>query len=244
LWEVPRDRAARLALAHGYPYDIPAHSYLFREGRAVPLDGRPDTIGRTPVLAIGSNQSPAQLARKFAHAPDSIIPVTRAWLESFDICFATHVTRYGAIPGNLYPCPGMRVRLSVTWLDDEQLRVMHATEITGENYVFARLHGLGLETDEGARVDRALAYISLHGAMAIDGAPLGLAAMAAENRPHRAVLQPEALAALHRRCGGAGSLDDFVLAAIDDEAERVRRTGLMRTDPVPFDWPDMDILDR
>ncbi|MEX0808308.1 MAG: hypothetical protein WD044_06230 [Dongiaceae bacterium] len=244
LWAVPDGPAERLALARSYPFDIPDGSFLFRNGAARPLPDAPDLAGRTPVLAIGSNQSPAQLARKFAHLPGTEIPVTRVWLDDYDICYATHVTRYGSIPGNLHPCNGMRVRLSITWLDETQLCVMHATEIVGESYVYARLNRLGLETEDGRRVDSALAYVSLHGVMRIDGAPLGLASMAAEGRPHPAAFQNEALAALHRRCGSRDAIADFILAAIADPAERTRRTDLLRSDPIRSDWPLLEILER
>jgi hypothetical protein len=243
LWTLPAGRAERLALALGYPFEIPDHSFLFRAGAMEPLQAAPDLSGRTPVLAIGSNQSPAQLARKFAHDPEAVIPVTRAWLMDFDICYATHVTRYGAIPGNLHPCTGMRIRLSITWLDDAQLRVMHATEILGESYVFARLDGLDLETDEGARVASALAYVSPHGAMKVDGSPLGLAAMTAERRPHPAEIQKEALAHLYRRCAAAETLDDFILAAFDNANERRRRTAFLRADALAFVWPNWTLID-
>jgi len=244
LWAVPAGRAERLALAQSYPFDIPDGSFLFRNNAAHSMPDVPDLAGRTPVLAIGSNQSPAQLARKFAHAPETEIPVTRAWLDDYDICYATHVTRYGSIPGNLHPCKNMRVRLSITWLDETQLRVMHATEIVGESYVYARLNGLGLETDTGSRVDAALAYVSLHGVMRIEGSPLGLASMAAERRPYRAAVQNEALAALHDRCGNQDAIEDFILAAIDDPAERTRRTALLRSDPIRCDWSHLEIIDR
>ena len=244
LWPVPKDRATRLAMAQGYPFEIPEGSYLFRDGvtEALPVDV--DLKGCMPVLAVGSNQSPHQLARKFAHRPGTEIPVTRAWLEDFDLCYATHVTRYGSIPSNLHACPGMRVRLSITWLDDEQLRIMHPTEIAGENYVYGRLDRLALETAEGRRLDSAFAYVSLYGAARIDGAPIGLAAMAAERRPHCAATQNEMLALLHRRCGGDVSFEDFVVAPFDEPSERQRRTSFLRAKTVPFEWPHFEILDR
>lgn len=243
LWAVPKDRASRLALAHSYPFDIPEESYLFRNGLAEPLPDSPDLRGRTPVLAIGSNQSPSQLARKFAHAPGTEIPVTRAWLDDFDVCYATHVTRYGAIPGNLHASPGTRVRLSITWLTEDQLRVMHATEIVGEAYVYARLRSASLTLADGTRIDSALAYISPHGAMRVDGAPLALSALMAENRRFLAATQAEALAALYRRCGFMGAIEDFVLGAIVDPAERTARTGLLRSDPVRCDWSCLEIIE-
>ena len=101
-----------------------------------------------PDVLPGAMQSPEQLARKFAHLPGTVIPMTRVWLDDFDVVYATHVTRYGSIPGNLHACPGAQVRLSITWLDDAQLQVMHATEIQGENYCYARLDGVRIAIEK------------------------------------------------------------------------------------------------
>ncbi|MFZ5792264.1 MAG: hypothetical protein ACOY3L_16355 [Pseudomonadota bacterium] len=249
-WALPEDRAARLALATGYPYAIPAASYLFEDGAARPLPVDADYSGRTPVLAIGSNRSPAQLARKFAHMPrPQRIPVTRAWLADFDVVFATHLARYGAIPGNLYPALGVMVRVAVTWLDPEQLAAMHATELAGEAYVYARLDGIDLRLDRpgagGAlRLESVAAYVSLHGAFAEAGQPLGLAALEAQGRRHAAVSVAGALDRLRRRAGDARDLDAFILAAIEDKALRQRLTALMRADALPLPADRVTVLER
>ncbi len=244
-WPVPEDRDARLALARGYPFAVPDHSLLFEGGRHRPLDDpAPHLAGRTAVLAVGSNQSPEQLARKYAHAPETRIPVTRVWLDDFDVVYATHVTRYGSIPGNLHPAPGARVRLSLTWLDDDQLRVMHATEISGENYVFARLDGVALAVDGGMALDSIHAYVSLHGSLSREGAPVGLAAIRTENRPHGALSQDQALALLAARTGHEGELDDFIHEGVADPAARARRTALLRRDALRFDWPTLTVVAR
>lgn len=55
-----------------------------------------------PVLAIGSNGSPQQLARKFpaSRFPDGVlIPVVRAVLEDFDVVYAPLLAAYGAVAG-------------------------------------------------------------------------------------------------------------------------------------------------
>lgn len=245
VWAVPEDRAARLALARAYPFAFPDHSLLFEGGLARPLDDlAPFVAGRTAVLAVGSNQSPEQLARKYAHLPGTVIPLTRVWLDDFDVVYATHVTRYGAIPGNLHPAPGARVRLSITWLDDDQLRVMHATEIAGENYVFARLDRVRLTVDGGMTLDSVHAYVSLHGSLCHAGAAIGLAAIRAENRPHGALTQDEALALLAARAGHGGDLDDFIHEAIAEPATRDARTALLRRDALKFDWPMLTVVAR
>jgi hypothetical protein len=105
LWPVPTGRAERLALARAYPFAIPEGSYLLDGGAIRPpasLDGV-DLAQRVPVLAVGSNQAQDHLRRKFAQMASPLrLPVTRAWLDDFDVVYATHVTRYGSIPGNLH----------------------------------------------------------------------------------------------------------------------------------------------
>lgn len=244
-WAVPTDRAARLALAKSYPFAIPPDCYLLNAGTVLPLPPlrQLDLTGRTPVLAVGSNQSPEQLRRKFAHFDGPCdVPVTRGWLRDFDIVYATHVTRYGAVPGNLHHAPGTRVRLSVTWLDARQLEAVHVTEIAGENYVFARLEGVDLQLDCGMQLDSVFAYVSLHGSLNEAGRPIGLAAMCAEGRAHPALDQPAILSLLHRRSGAALPLDDLIIDAIERPERRAALTALLRRDPLPFTWQRLEIV--
>ncbi|HWA45896.1 MAG TPA: hypothetical protein VHA10_21930 [Hypericibacter adhaerens] len=252
-WSLPADRAAQLALAMGYPFPIPAHSYLFENGRALPWPDAVDYRDRLPVLAIGSNRSPEQLARKFDPARfdpgrgPQRIPVTCAWLEDHDVVFAAHVTGYGAIPANLRRVPGMRVRLAVTWLDPTQLEAMHRTETTGGNYRYVRLDGIRLALEQpgpgGIRsLDSVTAYVSPFGFMAHEGQPLGLAALEAEGRPHPAATVAEALDHVRRRARDERSLEDFICGAIGDEALRRRLTLLIRETALPFAHPGVTIL--
>ncbi|MGD9742607.1 MAG: hypothetical protein AB7J30_15510 [Hyphomicrobium sp.] len=245
LWAVPEDAAARLALATAYPFAIPEDSYLFEDGAVLPLPADWRAEGRTPVLAVGSNQSPDQLARKFAQLGGRVqVPVTRCWLEDFDVVYATHITRYGAIPGNLHPAPGCRVRLSVTWFDAAQLAVVHETELTGENYVYGRLDGAKATLADGRRLETLQAYVSLNGVLNEGGRPIGLAALMAENRPHPALSQPEALALLHGRHGRGSSLEAMILASIGEPEERRRLTAILRRDALRCDWEGLTILER
>jgi hypothetical protein len=256
VWSLPEDRASLLALATGYPFAIPSHSYVFENGIVRPWPADVDLRGRVPVLAIGSNQSPEQLARKFdPRLGPQRIPVTRAWLADHDVVFATHVSRYGAIPANLHAVPGMRVRLAVTWLDPDQLEIMHRTEIGGGNYRYAQLEGIVLDLDHPGsdgikRLDSVTAYLSPFGYMAHEGKPLGLAALEAEGRPHRAASVAEALDVLRLRAQDERSLEDFILAAVDTQnkarskAMRDRLTALIRESALPFAHHRATILER
>ena len=255
VWAVPDSAAERLALAKGYPFFIPEDSYLLADGAVRPLPALDDAVfadpvfaGRTPVLAVGSNQSPDQLRRKFAHLPSFQIPVTRAWLADFDVVYATHVTRYGSIPGNLFPTPGARVRLSVTWLDADQLAAMHATEIAGDHYVFGRLGEVDLAIDNGPMLRQVHGYVSLQGCLRDDvapigDAPIGLAAIRAEGRPYASLPQEAMLDRLRRRCASPLALDDFVLALVADPDLRDACTQRLRADCLPFAWTHLEILE-
>lgn len=56
----------------------------------------------TPVLAVGSNAAPAQLARKFPADlfPDGVvIPVLRCVLPDFDVVYAPLISSYGSCTG-------------------------------------------------------------------------------------------------------------------------------------------------
>ena len=95
--------------ALSYPFEIPTRSYVVDgDGYAELAESAapPDVSGRRPVLALGSNQSPAQLIRKYEGLGLGPIPVVRARLADFDVVYSAHVARYGSIPATLRPCPG------------------------------------------------------------------------------------------------------------------------------------------
>jgi hypothetical protein len=245
LWRLPGARAERLTLAKSYPFAIPEGSYLLQDDAVLPRDAfeAAELQSRTPVLAVGSNQSPEHLRRKFAHMPPPVrVPVTRAWLDDFDVVYGTRITRYASLPANLHPAPGTRVRLSVTWLDEVQLATMHVTEVPTENYVFARLDGIRLAVESGPVLGSCLAYVSLPGNLCLDGRPVGLTAMRAEGRAHPSLDQPAILIALHRRIGSALALDDFLIELIEQPERRRVLNTLLHSDALPFTWSRLEVI--
>ncbi len=225
-WALPQSEAELLALAKAYPFSAPEGSYLFRDGAARPLDdagtqaGPALFAGRTAVIAHGSNRAPEQLRRKFGAGAQ--IPVTRAWLSDYDVVYSAHVTMYGAIAANLQHAPGVRARVSVTWLTEVQLRRMHETETGGENYFYGCLEGIDLELEVGpvAGLRAAQVYLSTRGCLAQGDAPLGLAAIEAEGRGHGALAQHDALDTVRARHRPYEDLDSFILANVRDPARR------------------------
>ncbi len=228
--------------AMGYPYHIPDHAYLFENGHWRRIDWDDSLMdGRTAVLGAGSNRSPEQLARKYAAFREVAIPVERAWLKEFDTVYAAHITGYGSISATLQHVPGMAVEVSVTWLTPEQLARMDETEGRGTSYDLAQLDELDLLTEHGAEHLSAQAYIYRGGCLNDGGRPVGIAEIAARDRPHRALRQPDAQRLVHDRLETAGdapgNIHTFVQENISDRALRARREAALQADALPFAWP-------
>jgi hypothetical protein len=87
--------------------------------------------GRTPVLAVGSNRSPAQLARKLREPSRpalGLVPIIRARVNGIGVGFSAHVGRWGYVPAAPVRRPGWQDQW-LTWLDPVQLELVNATEI-------------------------------------------------------------------------------------------------------------------
>ncbi|MBO1336239.1 hypothetical protein [Streptomyces sp. VRA16 Mangrove soil] len=139
------EEPARTLTALGYT-DIPALSPLTYPGRpvtapallhhgelhALPVDGALDDVikDRTPVLAVGSNASPAQIAYKLTrlNLPVSV-PMIPVETHGIGIGCSAHIGRNGYVAAAPYEAPGERRTLVVTWLDDTQLKAVDATEL-------------------------------------------------------------------------------------------------------------------
>ena len=153
--------------------------------------------GRVPVVASGSNASPARLKAKFGE--EHTIPVTRAELRHFAVVFAGHFTAYGAIPATLQPHRGAITSVWITWLTAEQLTIMHHSEgviscrESVQRYDYVELVGIDLRPEGTAPVDQAGAYLSTR-MLAPAGEPIRFAEVAAVGaglsaRSHRSALR-------------------------------------------------------
>ncbi len=233
-----RELNERVRHAQAYPFGIPDRSYLFEAGRFLPLfvDGF-DRDRRTPVLAAGSNQSPEQLARKFASfdgGPASRIPAQRGTLAEFDVVYAAHLTRYGSVPATFQSSPGAAVTVFVLWLDEAQLAHMHATE---PNYTFDRLSGISIAFDDGSGLDAAFSYSSKVGCIDFGHGCGSLAEIPAEGRRFPALSQHEALAAVRDRLSPGRPLDAFILEHVEDPAIRRSRSNVLGAAAISLDFP-------
>lgn len=228
-----------LRRALSYPYKIPVNSYIVHGGEhqeLSPCAPMPDISGRRPVLAVGSNQSPEQLIRKFNGSNLGPIPVIRARLKDFDIVYSPHVASYGSIPATLRHSPGTRVTLFVNWLTPAQVARMHETEIPTGNYHFGELDGIELQLDFGTAMTSAYVYSSRRGSLTREGFPVALAAVRAENRIWPSLSQEEIQNHARDITAVGQPLETFIRAAIEDVSVRQERTRALMSDGLPFNY--------
>jgi hypothetical protein len=171
-----------------YPGPLPAESGLLdgdrflalRERTGVPpggwavddattldemLRGRdaPSLADRHPILAVGSNGSPAQLRRKLAGRASVLLPLTYATVRGLVPGVSAHVSRPGYVPAAPVRVDGAIGRLVVLWPDDAQLSVIDATE---PNYRLLPVPGTVTVTlDGGAPLAGCRLYAGRHGCL-------------------------------------------------------------------------------
>ena len=232
--------------ACGYPYHVPDRSYIFTNGdhEVVDHDDHLDELeGRRPVLAVGSNMSPLQLARKFPGPDSGTIPVTRVHLMDFDSVYSTHFSSYGAIPATLFPSEGTEVTLFVTWLTEMQEKHMHTTELTGENYHFCRLNRIEMKVENGPDMDHLFFYRSSRGAIPINGQPVPLAEVGAVNRQWTARSQEEIQSHAHAMFAPHMAFPEFVHDNINNQEIRRHRTDALHQSALAFHYEDVTVVE-
>ena len=189
-----------------YPYEIPRCSYVFdpKTGDAQPLPAPlPDVVwgdDRTPVLAVGSNAAPEQLARKFGDRTEDLGPVfvVLSRIRDRDVVYAARLSSYGAVPAMLVESPGTSVDLHITFLTPRQRELMDRSE--GPGYV---LHAIPADlVDAGTPLrDELVTYAAVAGPLRVDDAPIALAAVQARARRFREWDQAGVLEHVADRCG-------------------------------------------
>jgi len=92
--------------------------------------GAAPTAQRSPVVAVGSNAAPAQLAYKYRGGDQrSVIPITRALVSNLAVAHSAHISKPGYVP--LIPVlaeNNQPASLHILWLDVDQVRRMDETE--------------------------------------------------------------------------------------------------------------------
>lgn len=220
---------AMLERALGYPWERPAGSYEWRDGRVLPFAEleEPEREGlieryttgppRLPLLAIGSNGAPEVLERKFGHFPPGegrAVLALSGHLHEFDIGAAAQPTVYGSMPATPFESPGTAVAATVLWVTPEQFTQLTWSEVT---YRLGRLHTRFEVADAGADFDDVLVFASRFGTFCVDGEPAALTAIPARDRSARAFTQRELLDRAAALALGPGADAETLLRAICED---------------------------
>lgn len=130
---------------------------------------------RVPVIAVGSNASPAQMAHKFLqHDVAAVIPMITATVTGGQVGFAPVVAPAGYVPATLVRAPGQSTRLIVQLLDPAQLELLDRTEL-GYKRVRSADAGLTVTLDTGETLHNAYAYVFDSGWLADEAGPMLMA---------------------------------------------------------------------
>ncbi|MEU9185563.1 hypothetical protein AB0D14_13595 [Streptomyces sp. NPDC048484] len=153
-----------------YPGAWPGESGLLDGDRLLPLTRR-TFPGRVPVLAVGSNASPAQLRHKMRqYELSSPIPLVKARVTGLEIGVSAHVSAMGYVSASPFRAPGHTRELFITWLDPAQLAAVDASEgVTRPSGAYDRVllpsTGFRVELEWGEPLDVAHLYVNRHGVL-------------------------------------------------------------------------------
>jgi hypothetical protein len=115
-----------------------------------------------PVLAVGSNASPAQLRRKLAKAGlPTLVPITAVRVSGLAVGVSAHVSRPGYLPATPVPDDGAVSDLWLVWLDAAALAAVDATEPNYDRIPVPTRYPVRLTT--GQPVMQCWVYLSRHG---------------------------------------------------------------------------------
>lgn len=106
---------------------------------ALAAEGVAPLVERTLVVAVGSNQTPQTIARKYRRSGRDIAlttPFVRCTVHDLAVGHVAHTAAPGYVPAAPYRAVGERMELVATWFDQEQLAVVDETE---PNYDRVRL---------------------------------------------------------------------------------------------------------
>ncbi|WP_060949215.1 hypothetical protein [Streptomyces hygroscopicus] len=142
------------------------------EGPAEPLDavltglGLPPAADRHPVIAVGSNASPAQLHHKLSRpGHPAAVPMVPVDVHGIAVGCSAHIGRYGYVASAPYTAPGARTPLVISWLDAEQLAAVDATEYPNYRRVLLPGADYRMVMPSGERLGGAYLYVGERGVL-------------------------------------------------------------------------------
>ncbi|MGW6025700.1 hypothetical protein [Streptomyces sp. NPDC055099] len=129
--------------------------------------GQAVTGRRHPVIAVGSNASPGQVAYKLTRLGiPAAVPMVPVRVRGIAVGCSGHISPAGYVAGTPYVDREAETPLVVTWLDATQLKAVDDTEFP--DYRRAILPGDDFEMTmpSGERLGGAYIYFSAHGVLA------------------------------------------------------------------------------
>ena len=147
--------------ADRYPFARPEGSFFLNGA-----DQGPSPCG-PPLLAYGANAAPEALERKLPGARVAALP---GRLRGWAVVHSAHRSPYGAVPATLLADPAAELDVHVLYIDEPR----HRLDATEPNYRRVWLHGVDLEVASLGRLAAVEAYVSHHGPLIVDGAPVPL----------------------------------------------------------------------
>ena len=230
--------------ANLYPYEAPRINFIINKGKIQKLPNEFKFDKRIPILAIVSNRSPSQLLRKFGKL--EIIPVTNIIVNNFDVTYASLISYYGAVPATLWPVKGSKLQLSIIWLNDSQLKVMHETEAVGKAYEFVKFDNEVINFKSSFIIKgNIFGYVSKFGALNFGSKVFevrALSAIKAKKRMLKSINQQKALKFLSSKILNISSkknIFDFRNKVISDKNyrfETIKKLNKIGIQPAVTPW--------
>lgn len=150
-----------------YPGAWPQDSCVVTFDEVIPMAGIPEHA--VPVLAVGSNASPAQLRHKFLDSPDLLwMPMSRAQVIGVTVAYVPWQIWYGACPATALVDPTSELDLMVQWIAPEQMEVLDESETGYTRTWLTPEDGVEVRVD-GELLEGVYAYVADSGPLVLDG---------------------------------------------------------------------------
>jgi hypothetical protein len=135
---------------------------------------------RYPVLSVGSNASPGQMCHKLERLHlSSVVPMVPVRVRDVAVGVSAHISPAGYVSASPYSAPGTESTLVATWLDEDQMIAVDATE-TPYHRVLLPGEDFPMFMPSGERLGGAYLYVHRRGVLAD---PQGVPLRAADQRP-------------------------------------------------------------
>ncbi|NBX18850.1 MAG: hypothetical protein EBR09_15970 [Proteobacteria bacterium] len=231
---------------------IQAETLLNELARTQKLPKPQSVSTRTPVIAYGSNAAVSALKRKFMSDKFArgwaVIPVIKAELKDFEVVHAGHfVPVNGSFPAGLAYSAGAETEVWITYLDEQEMERMHASEgIDADSpeswYAYGKLDNIKIRLSNGREMNSAFVYIDNYGGLKVGGKSAALAKVPAQNKFPAVTMQAAleasedifkrhpASAAVQKKCSKWEGAERRLCENISDACARDDRTDALLKD--------------